>query len=125
MRDFLLEIHTEELPPKALKGLASQLLQEIEMRLTKAELKYHSAQSFVTPRRLSVLVKKLIGHQPDSIAERKGPALTKAYDAEGNPSPACIGFARSLGITPTQLTTIKTPLGEWVGFLQTVEGQPV
>jgi glycyl-tRNA synthetase beta chain len=125
MRDFLVEIHTEELPPNALKSLASHFLQEIQMRLNKAELKYHSARSFVTPRRLAVQVTKLAGQQPDSIVERKGPALTAAFNAEGGPTPACIGFARSCGVTPQQLVTIKTAQGEWVGFLQPVTGQSV
>jgi glycyl-tRNA synthetase beta chain len=125
MRDFLIEIHTEELPPKSLKNLAAQFLQEIQTRLTKAELKYHSAESMATPRRLTVLVKKLAAEQPDSVVERKGPALTAAFDKEGKPTPACIGFARSLGVTPLELATIKTPQGEWVGFQQTMTGQSV
>jgi glycyl-tRNA synthetase beta chain len=125
MRDFLVEIHTEELPPKALKQLAACFLQEIQTLLTKAELKYRSAQSIVTPRRLSVLVKKLADQQPNSLVERKGPALAAAFDAQGNPTSACVGFARSSGVTPAELTKIKTPQGEWVGFQQTVMGQTI
>lgn len=63
--------------------------------------------------------------QPDQVVERKGPALNAAFDAQGNPTPACAGFARSCGIAPSELKTIKNPQGEWVGFTQTVPGKSV
>jgi glycyl-tRNA synthetase beta chain len=125
MRDFLVEIHTEELPPKALKRLATHFLQDITARLTKAELKYSSANYFATPRRLAVIVKKLASQQPDTVVERKGPALAAAFDQQGKPTHACIGFARSCGIEPEQLTTLKTAQGEWVGIQQSVAGKSV
>jgi glycyl-tRNA synthetase beta chain len=125
MRDFLVEIHTEELPPKSLKRLADKFLQEIETRLTKSELKYESAQFFVTPRRLAVLVTQLANQQPDSIVERKGPALAGAFDQNGQPTPACLGFARSCGTTPEQLQKTVTPQGEWMSYQQKVPGKSV
>ncbi len=125
MRDFLVEIHTEELPPKTLKRLANHFLHEMEVRLTQAELSFESAQCYATPRRLAVIVKKLNEKQADSIIERKGPALTAAYDKEGNPTPACLGFAKSCGIDPKKLISIKTDQGEWVGFKQAVKGKTV
>jgi glycyl-tRNA synthetase beta chain len=124
-QDFLIEIHTEELPPKALCRLAENFLNEIKMRLDKTKLHYTSAQFFATPRRLAVLIKKLTDKQPDTFAERKGPALEAAFDADGNPTQACVGFARSCGVTPAQLTTIKTPQGAWVGYQQAVTGKAV
>ncbi len=125
MRDFLVEIHTEELPPKTLKRLATHFLHEIETRLNQAELRFESAQFFATPRRLAVLVKKLTEKQADSIIERKGPAKGAAYDKEGKPTPACMGFAKSCGIDPSALITIKSAQGEWVGFKQAVKGKTV
>jgi len=123
--DFLVEIHTEELPPKALLKLGEAFRQQIAERLQKADLKYADIKFYATPRRLAVLVHQLVSAQPDQVVERKGPALSAAFDAQGNPSPACIGFARSVGVTPAELKTIKTNQGEWVGYSQNVPGKPV
>ncbi len=123
--DFLVEIHTEELPPKTLHRLAESFLTEIKTRLDKLELSYRDAQFFATPRRLTVLVNKLAAKQKDTIVERRGPALEAAFDKIGNPTPACIGFAKSCSVTPDQLTTIKTEQGEWVGYQQHVSGKTI
>jgi glycyl-tRNA synthetase beta chain len=104
--DFLVEIHTEEMPPKSLNRLASSFCSEIESRLKKAELDLAEA----------VIVKKLAAKQADSAVERRGPAIAAAFDSAGKPTPACLGFARSCGVEPSQLVTLKTPQGEWVGF---------
>src|SRR5690348_13798605 len=106
-QDFLVEIHTEELPPKALHRLAASFCDEVKTRLDKMELRYRDAQFFATPRRLAVYVKKLMNKQPDTTVERKGPALASAFDSSGNPTPACVGFARSCGVTPEQLIKIN------------------
>jgi glycyl-tRNA synthetase beta chain len=123
--DFLVEIHTEELPPKALSKLALSFLHEIQTRLQKAQLEFKDAQFFATPRRLAVIVKALAFAQAETKVERKGPAVTAAFDAEGKPTQATIGFAKSCGVTPEELTTLKTKQGEWLGFLQTVPGKNV
>lgn len=125
MADLLVEIHTEELPPKALHRLATSLLTELTTRLQKAEFKFDDAKYFATPRRLAVIVKSLAASQPDSVIERKGPALEAAFDSEGNPTPACTGFARSCGVTPKELMTIKTDAGAWVGFQQKSTGKSI
>lgn len=123
--DFLVEIHTEELPPKSLVKLAQAFCQKIKEHLVKAELAFEDIQYYATPRRLAVQVSKLAAMQPDQHIERKGPALSAAFDAEGKPSPACVGFARSCGVTPAELITLKTPQGEWVGYQQVVSGKRV
>lgn len=123
--DFLVEIHTEELPPKAILKMADAFCQQIQERLEKAALTFQSIRHFATPRRLAVYVTGLASAQPDQVVERKGPALAAAFDAEGKPSQACIGFARSCGVTPADLKTIETPQGAWVGYLQSVSGKPV
>ncbi len=125
MADFLVEIHTEELPPKSLHRLAAQFSQEIQAGLSKAELSFKSAQFYATPRRLAVMVKKLSPRQSDTEVERKGPALAAAYDAQGKPTQACVGFARSCGVTPEELLTIKNSQGEWVGYRQKMLGKTV
>ncbi len=123
--DFLVEIHTEELPPKALLRLAKSFLFEMETRLRKSELQFGETQFFATPRRLAVLVKNLVEKQDDAETERKGPALAAAFDSSGNPTPACVGFARSCNVDPKKLITIKNAAGEWVGFRQKVKGKKV
>ncbi len=123
--DFLVEIQTEELPPKALLRLGKAFHAEIEERLRKAELKFTDSTFFATPRRLAVLVNNLTAKQNDAIVERKGPAIESAFDKEGKPTQACVGFARSCGTTPEQLITIKNPSGSWVGFQQKVTGKHV
>jgi len=123
MHDFLVEIHTEELPPKSLQRLATHFLQEITNQLIKFELTFRAANFLATPRRLTVFVQQLSSEQPTSVIERKGPAVTAAYDQQGHPTPACLGFARSCGITPDQLEKTITPQGEWVSYKQTVIGK--
>ncbi len=124
-KDFLVEIHTEELPPKALSRLAKSFLQEVEAHLVKLQLSYKEAVFYATPRRLAVLVKSLMSQQPEAHIERRGPAVSAAFDGEGKPSPACLGFAKSCGVSVEQLITIKNNQGEWVGFQQRVPGKTV
>jgi glycyl-tRNA synthetase beta chain len=124
-QDFLVEIHTEELPPKILQRLANSFMQEISIRLEKTNLRFNGTQYFVTPRRLAVIVHQLLSRQPDATTERKGPAIAAAFDQYGKPTQACIGFARSCGVEPEKLIRIKNPQGEWVGFTQKVAGQSV
>lgn len=123
--DFLVEIQTEELPPKALKNLGRAFLSEIEDRLRKAELNFTAAHFFATPRRLAVLVSNLASKQADTVVERKGPALEAAFDKDRKPTPACLGFARSCGVAPEKLITLKNDAGAWVGFKQKVTGKSV
>jgi len=122
--DFLVEILTEELPPKTLWPLAQAFLQQIKEQIEKSGLTFAETRVFATPRRLAVLVHDLDQEQPAQTIERKGPALAAAYDSEGKPTQACIGFARSCNTTPEQLTTIKNKQGSFVGFTQHVPGKP-
>lgn len=123
--DFLVEILTEELPPKALLKLAQAFQQQIKDRLEKTGLEFSGIKFFATPRRLAVLVNALAEMQEDQVVERKGPALSAAFDAQGKPTQPCIGFAKSCGVAVEELMTIKTEQGEWVGFKQHVKGKSV
>lgn len=123
--DFLVEIQTEELPPKSLLNLAESFCAQMGDRLQKANLGFEEAIYYATPRRLAVLVKKLSASQPDQENERRGPALAAAYDANGKPTPACVGFARSCGVTPEELITLKNQQGEWVGYKQKMKGKSI
>ena len=123
--DFLIELLTEELPPKALLKLATSFRDNVKERLEKAGLPFSSIECYATPRRLAVFVKELVASQEDQVVERKGPALQAAFDEGGEPTQACIGFARSCGVSPRELQTIRSPQGSWVGYKQTVAGKSV
>lgn len=123
-KDFLVEIGTEELPPKALKRLMIAFGEGVKEGLAKADLVRGEVQFFATPRRLAVLVKDLSAAQPDKEAERRGPALTAAFDGEGNPTQAAKGFAASCGVEVDQLDHLKTDKGAWLVHRSHQQGRP-
>ncbi|GAB4184733.1 MAG: glycine--tRNA ligase subunit beta [Wenzhouxiangellaceae bacterium] len=114
--DLLIEIGTEELPPKALNQLASALLQGLLQGLDKAQLPHDAgaARWYASPRRLACLIPAVAERQPDREMERRGPAVDRAYDDAGQPTAAAQGFARSVGLAVEQLQTLKTDQGEWL-----------
>ncbi len=113
-RDLLIEIGTEELPPKSLSTLSNAFTQGIEIGLKDNGLHYQACESFATPRRLAVVIYDLDEAQADIEGEKRGPALSAAFDAEGNPTKALIGFARSCGTEPDKLEKLETPKGNWM-----------
>lgn len=123
--DLLIEIQTEELPGPLLLPLAKALQQNMLKGLQAASLTFSKNEFFVTPRRFGVRIDALSSVAPSQTIERKGPAKAQAFTADGAPTPACLGFARSLGVTPDALISIANQQGEWVGYQQTVEGQSV
>ena len=110
--DFLVEIGTEELPPKALRLLEESFKQSIEWYLTRHELTFDSVKSFASPRRLAVLVTNLIEQGPTRQLERPGPYINIAFDREGNPGKAALGFARSNDTTIEGLGRVTDKKGE-------------
>jgi len=122
-QDFLVEIGTEELPPKALKTLSKAFSSGIESALKEAGLSYDKATSFASPRRLALRLNGLQTKQANKSIEKKGPAKKAAFDAEGNPSRALLGFTGSLGIKPEQLEETETPKGTWLIYRSTEAGQ--
>ncbi len=114
--DLLFELGTEELPPVALKRLSDALTREFIAGLDNAGLEYGEVKSFAAPRRLGILISDCATSQPDKDVERKGPAVKAAFDADGNPTKAAEGFARSCGTTVDQLERVDTPKGEWLIF---------
>ncbi len=123
-KDFLVEIGTEELPPKALKRLMTAFGEGVKEGLAKADLVRGDAHFYATPRRLAVLVKDLAVAQPDKEVERRGPALTAAFDGEGNPTQAAKGFAASCGVEVDQLDHLKTDKGAWLVHRSRQQGRP-
>lgn len=123
-QNFLAEIGTEELPPKALKKLATAFADNMEQELNQAGLSFESVQWFASPRRLAVKVLGLATAQPSKSVEKRGPAVSAAFDANGNPTPAAQGWARGNGISVDQAERLATDKGEWLVYRAVVEGQP-
>jgi glycyl-tRNA synthetase beta chain len=121
--NLLIELGTEELPPKALKSLRDSLKSGIESGLKNAELSFDSIEAYATPRRLAVLVKQVETEQQDKEVEKRGPAVNVAFDDSGKPTKAAEGWARSNGITVEQADRLKTDKGEWLLHKATVKGQ--
>jgi glycyl-tRNA synthetase beta chain len=120
---LLFELGSEELPPKTLLTLSRALTDGIINGLKEADLTHGEVKAYATPRRLAVLIENLSATQPDKVVEKRGPALKAAYDNEGNPSKAAVGFAQSCGTSFDQLEQLKTDKGEWLIFKQAVKGQ--
>jgi len=123
-QNFLVEIGTEELPPKALKTLATSFSDNVEAELNQAGLTFDKIEWFAAPRRLAVKVLNLATQQPSKEIEKRGPAVSAAFDAEGKPTKAAEGWARGCGITVEQAERIATDKGEWLVHRAKIEGQP-
>ncbi len=111
-RDLLIELGTEELPPKALATLSAALSDEFVRQLDEAELAHGEVQRFATPRRLALLVRGLDEQQADRQVERLGPALQAAFDENGKATRAAEGFAASLGLSVDQLEQTDSGKGQ-------------
>ncbi len=123
-QDFLVELGTEELPPKALKPLSDAFAEGIRKGLEEAGIAFEKIEAFAAPRRLAVRVRKLEDAQPDKPVEKRGPAVTAAFDDDGNPTRALAGFASSLGVIPEQLDTLETDKGAWLVYRTVEQGKP-
>jgi glycyl-tRNA synthetase beta chain len=121
-RDFLVEIGTEELPPKSLLGLAEAFADGIARGLAEAGLSHRAVERFATPRRLAVRVTHLAEQQPDRQIEKRGPPLKAAFDAQGAPTQAAFAFARGCGIEVSALEQLETPKGTWMVYRGTERG---
>ncbi|AXA22589.1 glycine--tRNA ligase subunit beta [Pseudomonas putida] len=97
-QDFLVELGTEELPPKALASLGDAFLAGIEKGLQAAGLNYTGKSVYAAPRRLAVLIRQLDVQQPDRSINIDGPPRQAAFDADGNPTQAALGFAKKCGV---------------------------
>lgn len=126
-KPLLIELGTEELPPKALDELAAAFLRGICDGLSKrgVDANLDEAKLYVSPRRLAVHIPAVAINQPEQSVERRGPAVNAALDAQGNPSKALEGFAQSCGVTVEQLEKLETDKGAWFVFRAVKPGQPV
>jgi glycyl-tRNA synthetase beta chain len=122
-RDFLVEIGTEELPPKSLFALAESFAHGVETGLTSAGLGHGAVEWFATPRRLAVRVAQLAADQPDQQIRRQGPAVAQALDKSGAPTKAALGFAASCGVAFEALQQVDGPKGRVLQFVGTKRGE--
>jgi glycyl-tRNA synthetase beta chain len=125
-RNLLIELGTEELPPKALKLLGQSLADSVYKYLLDAKVvtpEKDASRFYASPRRLALWIKHVAPRQADRTEERRGPSIKAAFDAEGKPTNAALGFAGSCGVQVSQLETQLTDKGEWLVHHQTVAGE--
>ncbi|MDA8361896.1 MAG: glycine--tRNA ligase subunit beta [Gammaproteobacteria bacterium] len=115
---LLLEIGTEELPPQDLWRTAQALGEELAAALADARLLAFKSppRVFGAPRRLAVRIDGVLGRQQPETIERRGPPLAAAFAADGTPTKATLGFARSCNADVADLVRLSTERGEFLGF---------
>lgn len=123
VKDLLIEIGTEELPPTTLNKLSTAFYNGVKEGLEKADLSFSKIKKFAAPRRLALVISDLEVKQKDKLVERRGPALAAAFDEEGCPSKAAEGFARSCGVKVEDLEKLETDKGTWLNFKSEQKGQ--
>lgn len=122
-QNLLVEIGTEELPPKALRKLAEAFAANLTAELETLELGHEGVSWYASPRRLGLQVKALEAKQQDKEVEKRGPATKAAFDSEGNPTKAAMGWARGCGIEVSEAQTLETDKGAWLLHIAKVAGQ--
>ena len=119
---FLVEIGTEELPPKALRSLAESFAANLTSELAAANLTHGDVAWYAAPRRLAVKIAALANSAADREVEKRGPAVAQAFDADGKPTKAAEGWARGCGIKVDQAERMVTDKGEWLLYRAVEKG---
>lgn len=125
VENLLIEIGTEELPPKALSTLATAFADNMRDALNTQELAFDKVNWFASPRRIAVLVSSLAEQQQDKVVEKRGPAVSVAFDDQGQPTKAAQGWARGNGIAVEEAGRLKTDKGEWLLHKAEVKGENI
>jgi glycyl-tRNA synthetase beta chain len=126
MADILFELGCEELPPKALYGLAEALFTGVTKQLQAAGFEFaDDSRWYASPRRLAFQLNNITEQLADQKIEKRGPAVAAAFDADGNAKPAAMGFARSLGVEVADLSRIDTDKGEYLNYEVVEKGQSI
>lgn len=123
--NLLIEVGTEELPPKSLKTLAESLASNFKSELEKLTLDFVEIKWMAAPRRLALHIESLSAEQADKVIDKKGPAISAAFDSEGNATKAAIGWARSNGIDVKDAEKLETEKGAWLLHRATIVGKTV
>jgi glycyl-tRNA synthetase beta chain len=123
-RELLLEIGVEEMPASWLPPLAAELAARLHARLTESGLPVKvSVESHATPRRLAACVPELVDRQEDRDEAIMGPPVSAAFDAEGHPTNAGLGFARKLGVDFDAVVQVETPRGKYLSYTRRHRGK--
>lgn len=122
---LLVELGTEELPPRALPALSAAFGSHVRTALESAGLEFGYVSLHATPRRLAISIEALAERQPDRVEQRRGPAVRAAFDDAGAPTKAALGFARSCGVDVSELGRTSDGKGEWLAYELRVPGRPV
>jgi glycyl-tRNA synthetase beta chain len=125
INNLLIEIGTEELPPKSLAKLATAFRDNIETQFADNDLRFQQVRWYASPRRLAVMVEGLAEYQADKQVEKRGPAISAAFDSSGEPTKAAQGWARSNNIQVSDAQRLQTDKGEWLFYQAQIEGQSV
>ncbi len=120
---LLIEIGTEELPPTSAKKLSDAFVEAVSSQLIEAGFSIGTVTPHVTPRRLAMVINDVSNKQPDQVVERKGPAIAAAYDDDGAPTKAALGFANSCGVEMKDLDTLESDKGAYLFYKSTVPGK--
>lgn len=123
--DVIFELGCEELPSLAVKQLSAALVEQLSERLSKAQLTFASIEAIAAPRRLGCMIRQLDCEQAAQTIQRRGPAIAAAYDAQGQPTPALLGFAKSCGVGLEALSRLETDKGVWMVYEAVQPGQSV
>ena len=121
--DFLVELGTEELPPKALPSLMRAFADNVGAALDDARLEYQDIYAYGSPRRLALIVTALAAQQDDRSVTQKGPPVAIAFDDDGKPTAAAAAFAKKCGVAVDELEREQTPKGEWLTFTRREPGR--
>ena len=124
MSDLLLEIGLEEVPAKFMPPALAELKQMAETQLNEQRISYDEVVTYGTPRRIALVVKNIADKQQDLEEEAKGPAVKAAYDADGNPTKAAMGFARGQGVDVADLYQKEVNGGLYVFATKKAAGVP-
>src|SRR6266704_7059265 len=126
-KSLLVEVLTEELPPKALRTFDLNFYSSVFDELKKLGFVAPTVvpQHFATPRRLAAVIDRVRDKQSEQSVERRGPAVSAGLDASGNPTPALLGFAKSCGVAVETLQRTKDAKGEYFIFRTTKPGEPL
>ena len=122
---LLIEIGTEELPPKSLKTLGFLFAKSVHDALVDGNYAPESYEWFASPRRIAILISSVANSQPDTVVEKRGPSVSAAFDADGNPTKAALGWARGNGIDVAEAERLVTDKGEWLLHKANVAGKSI
>jgi len=123
MADLLFELGAEEIPAGFVPPALKQLEEDLARALADARLGYGEVRAVGTPRRLAVWARDVAPRQADARSQALGPPVAQAFDAEGKPTPAALGFARSQGVEPGALERVATPKGERLAVTRVEKGR--